>query len=253
MSFALSEQVTFSTAILWMSVVDGADYAMIDIFNASTMTSKLQILKIVPETGDIIIDLNQLPFDSIYYKKFHIDFMDDNNVLVDKTYDFSVSPTGIDALYGIVKKLSFDFHQMVKLSGVAVRLFVPSLTADKCPDCWDEEIGQSISSTCPTCSGTGMTHLYNPIDILCKKNKTSSKQQYSEKGSITMEQSVFQTYARADFTKGILFADLTTKNIYEITDRNIANIGGIRTSTMFYGRLVKPNDARVSAIVKLID
>jgi hypothetical protein len=253
MKFVLSDQVTFSSAVLWVSVDGESDYVRLDIFDATTSSSKLHVLRIDSSSGEIIIDLNQLPFDSIYYKKFHIEFMDENSVLVDKTYDFSISPEGIDALYGIVKKLTFDFNQMVKFSGISVRLFIPSLTTDRCPDCWDEDLGQSISTSCQTCNGTGASNMYDPIDIMCLKKKTQSKQQYSEKGSVVQEQSVFQTYARADFTKGILFADLSSKNIYEISDRNIANVGGIRTSTMFYGKLIKPNDSRVSAILSLIN
>ena len=118
----------------------------------------------------------------------------------------------------------------------------------RCPKCWDEELSQPISSTCD-CGGSS----YNSVDILVRKIKTQSKQEYNDTGSKMREQAVFQTYARTDFVKGTLFANLGDKEIYEVVDRTIANIGGVRTSTVFIGSLIKPNDARVADILDLLD
>jgi len=244
--FTISENVSFSSAVLWLG--DSGDEAKLDVYSASTGKSESNIIRVDVGTGEITVDLNKLPFDSIYYKNFHMQFLDGNDIEVDKTKIFQISPEGKESLYGIVNKLTFDFVQMASFSGTRVRIFNASLVQNKCPECWDEELEQPISSTC-TCSG----RQYNTIDILCRKVKTQSKQEYGDTGSKTRESVMFQTYARTDFVKGVLFADLGNKEIYEVLDRTVANIGGVRTSTMFVGSMIKPNDSRVQGILDLLD
>ncbi len=220
----------------------------LDMYTAAGDTSLSNIIKVNVGSGEITVDLNRLPFDSIYYKSFHLQFLDANDIEVDKTIVFQISPQGKESLYGIVNKLSFDFSQMANFSGTNIRIFTRSLLETRCSLCWDEELEQPIASTC-SCAGSA----YNTKDILCRKVKTQSKQEYDDTGSKIRESVVFQTYARSDFIKGVLFADLGSKEIYDVVDRTIANIGGVRTSTVFIGSLIKPNDARVAGILDLLD
>jgi hypothetical protein len=244
--FTISSQVSFSKAKLWLG--QGSDTIELDMYDATTEASVANVIKVNVGTGEITVDLNRLPFDSIYYKSFYMQFIDSNDIEVDRTVVFQISPKGKESLYGIVNKLSFDFAQMANFSGTKIRIFTRSLLESKCPKCWDAELEQPIASTCD-CGGS----VYHTEDILCRKVKTQSKQEYDDTGSKIRESVVFQTYARSDFIKGVLFADLGSKEIYEVTDRTIANIGGVRTSTMFIGTLIKPNDARVSGVLDLLD
>jgi len=245
--FTIGTQITFAKAKLLLSV-SGSEDQEIDVFDATSGVSENSVVRVDTGTGQITVDLNRLPFDSIYYKNFNMQFFDVNDIFVDTTNTFQISPKGIEALYGIVNKLTVEFNQLARFSGTTVRVLTQSLTAAKCEECWDEELGQPISSTC-TCSDAE----FNKTDILCKKIKTQSKQEFNNSGSKIREQAVFQTYARTDFVKGTIFADLSDKQFYEVSDRTIANIGSVRTSTMFIGILIKPNDARVSKMLNLID
>jgi len=245
--FTIATAITFSKAKLYLRESSGGDVEL-DIYNASTNESIANIIRVDTGTGEITVDLNRLPFDSIYYKSFFIQFLDIDDIHIDATNIFQISPSGKESLYGIVNKLAYDFGQLANFSGTNVRLFTKSLVEERCPKCWDEELSQPISSTCD-CGGLS----YNSVDILVRKIKTQSKQEYNDTGSKMREQAVFQTYARTDFVKGTLFANLGDKEIYEVVDRTIANIGGVRTSTVFIGSLIKPNDARVADILDLLD
>jgi len=244
--FTLLSAVSFSKAILWLS--HGEEREKLDIYDVASMSSETGIFSINASSGELSVDLNMLPLESIYYKDFSIQFLDQNDVEIDSTREFKISPEGKRALYGIVNKLTFDFNQLAQFSGVRVRLFKKTIIQQRCPECWDYELEQPISSVC-SCGNKA----YTTQDILCKKIKTQNKQQYDNTGQREKEAAMFQTYARIDFVKGLLFANLGTKEIYEVVDRNIANIGGIRTSTMFTGNLIKPNDARVKGILPLLD
>ena len=245
--FTLNDQVSFNKAVLWMSQA-GSEDSDLDIYHADTGKSTSHIIKVNTDSGEISVDLNRLPFDSIYYKNFYMQFLDNDDAEVDRTVVFQISPSGKEALYGIVNKLTFEFNQLANFSGTTVRVFTRSLVTGRCPKCWDEELQQPISSTCD-CGGESFTW----VDILSRKVKTQSKQEFDDTGSKIREQAVFQTYARVDFIKGSFFADLADKEIYEVSDRTIANIGGVQTSTMFIGKLVKPNDVRVAGILNLLD
>ena len=245
--FVPNKQVSFNKAVLWMSQAGGED-TNLDVYNANTDSSINHIIRIHADSGKISIDLNRLPFDSIYYKNFYMQFLDDKDNEVDRTVVFQISPKGKEALYGIVNKLTFEFNQLARFSGTTVRVFTRSLVAGRCPKCWDEELQQPISSACD-CGSKQFTW----VDILARKVKTQSKQEFDDTGANIREKTVFQTYARVDFIKGSFFADLGSKEIYEISDRNIASIGGVRTSTMFIGKLVQPNDVRVAGILDLLD
>lgn len=245
--FTINSQVSFAKAILFMSQAGGSDESL-DVYDAASNESESHIIKIDTGSGEITVDLNRLPFDSIYYKNFYMQFIDTNDVEVDRTVVFQISPSGKESLYGIVNKLTFEFTILAQFSGTSVRIFYRSLVSDRCPECWDEELGQPVSSTC-NCGSSE----YNKVDILSRKIKTQSKQEFNDTGSKIREQAVFQTYARADFIKGAFFADLGNKEIFEVVDRTIANIGGVRTSTMFIGVLVKPNDVRVAGLLDMLD
>lgn len=245
--FTLSHEVTFQIAKIWMRTSKSDDNEL-DSYDVKTNTSKTHIITINSAAGEIGVDLNRLPFESIYYKDFFMQFIDSDGNEVNRTSVFQISPYGKEALYGIVNKLSFDFEQLARFSGVTVRIFTQSLIESKCAKCWDFELDQPISSTCD-CGGPKYTY----VDVLGRRTKTQSKQEYDNTGSKINEQSVFQTYDRADFIKGTFFSDYSNKEIYEVVDRTIANIGGVRTSTLFIGKLVKSNDVRVAGLLNLLD
>lgn len=245
--FVLDSPVSFSIAKLWMKQ-DGSDPVELDSYNVLDGKSIIEAMRINQGTGSITIDLNKLPFDSIYYKQFHVQFLTDTLVEVDTTELFQIRPEGKESLYGIVNKLTFEFTTMARFSGTTLRLFAMAPTQSRCPECWDEELGQQIASDCD-CGGPS----YSKTEILVRKIKTQSKQEYNDTGSKLREQAIFQTYDRPDLIKGALFVDLSDKEIYEVVDRTVANIGGVRTSTILIGNVIKPNDSRVKWILDYLD
>lgn len=219
-----------------------------------TLKGKKGVAHIDSATGHFIVNLNSLPFYSAYYKTLFVETYNTSNMKIDETEHFMLQPDKKDALYGIVRKLHHDFSLQAKLSGTSLAFFFEDdLTKEHCPVCWDNEIGQRISSSCDTCNGTGylQTGLVKR-EVLSMKQKNQAKQLYEGKGLSFEETAVFTTYDRLDFTKGILFYDTGDKEIYEITDRNISNVGGIRTSTRIIASSIKPNDTRVDKIRDLI-
>ena len=248
LKFTLGSSISFNSAILWFQPNNSIEISELDRYDAQTGESINSVMKVDVATGEITIDLNKLAFDSIYYKNYSVEFLDASDVTVDKTVSFQISPQGKESLYGIVNKLTYEFNIMAKFSGTSLRIFTKSLTDGKCALCWDDELGQAISSTCD-CAGSG----YTMQDIISRKIKTQSKQEFNDAGAKIREQAVYQTYERPDLVKGSLFADLGDKEIYEVADRTIANIGGVRTSTMLIGGLIKANDSRVQKILDLLD
>jgi len=243
--FKIRQEITFSKAQFWMDAPGMSSDVLVDEFVNGESTHS--VLKIDTVSGELSVDMNMMPLDTIYYKSYYVVFLDDNDVEVGRTKKFTISPQGKQHLYGIINKLEFEFTRMAKFSGTTIRLFIERPTADRCPECWDFELNQRISSTC-SCSSSA----YDTQDILCRKVKTESKQIYTDKGTVLAETAIFQTYERADFVKGIIFADLTDKQFYSVLDRKIANIGGVRTSTLFTGQLIKPNDSRVTQLVNMV-
>ncbi len=246
--FTIDTPITFTKARLVADMDDEGDIVL-DEVSVSGSLSTYDVLSIDSGTGEFLIDLNRVPFHSIYYKMFRIEFLDGVGNVVDTTVSFGITPSGADHFYGIINKLQSDFETMAKLSGMTLRVFLPNLLAEKCPECWDEELGQATSSYCPACGGANK---YTPIDILAKKIKTSSKQAYGKKGVITHESTMFLTYSRIEFSKGIKVVNLATKEIYDITDRSISTISGIRTSTTMVTSYIDPGDSRALDILDLI-
>ncbi len=240
--------VSFTKARLTVEL-DGEPEVTLDEVSVDGGTSSYKVLSIDTDTGEFHIDLNRVPFHSIYYKMFRIVFLDVSGDIVDSTFNFGMTPSGADHFYGIINKLEEDFKVMATLSGVTLRVFLSNLMAEKCPACWDEELGQATSSYCEVCGGANK---YNTVDILAKKIKTSSKQAYGKKGVNVRESTVFLTYARIEFSKGIKVANLSTKEIYDITDRSIATISGIRTSSTIIVSAMNSDDSRASDILDLL-
>ena len=247
-TFTVDMSITFSKARLVVEIDNESPITLDEVLPGGGL-STYEVFSIDAGTGEFNIDLNRVPFNSIYYKMFRIDFIDAVGDVIESTSSFSISPSGADHFYGVINKLQSDFNVMATLSGVNLRVFLPNLLAERCPDCWDEELGQATSSYCPTCGGASN---YTPVDILAKKIKTSSKQTYGKKGVSTQERVVFLTYSRVGFSKGIQVANLATKEIYEITDRNISTISGIRTSTSIITSHISSDDPRALGILNLL-
>ena len=240
--------ITFTKARLTVKI-DEEEEVTLDEVSAGGGVSTYDVFSIDSGTGEFNVDLNRVPFHSIYYKMFRIVFLDANGDMIDSTFTFGMTPSGADHFYGVINKLQEDFKIMATLSGTTLRIFLPNLLAEKCPECWDEELGQATSSYCPTCGGANK---YIPMDILAKKVKTSSKQKYGKKGVYVKESVIFVTYSRVEFSKGIKVANLATKEIYEIIDRSIATIGGIRTSTTMVVAAINSADSRALDILDLL-
>jgi len=247
--FVLNSDIDFDQADLYLTT-EGEQMHVDSVTEAGSL-GLYQILFINPETGVFSVNLNEVQFETIYYKDFKVVFLKDNET-IDETVSFQVTPIGAEPLYGVVNKLRFDFEKLATLSGVQIRVFLPNLLSQKCPDCWDEELGQAISSSCNSCGGDSVLEKYRPLDIIARKIKTQAKQQYDTAGIDERESVIFNTYARADFIKGIIVADLTSKQFYEIAERTVANIGGIRTSTTLVVALIKSSDSRVKKLIPLL-
>ena len=63
---------------------------------------------------------------------------------------------------------------------------------------------------------------------------------------------MFLTYSRIEFAKGIKIANLATKEIYDVTDRSIATISGIRTSTTVVVSQINSQDSRALDVLDLL-
>ncbi len=247
-TFTVDTGITFTKARL-TARIDGDEEVTLDEVSTDGGASSYDVFSIDSDTGEFNVDLNRVPFHSIYYKMFRIIFLDVNGDTIDSTFTFGMTPSGSDHFYGVINKLQEDFKIMAMLSGTTLRVFLPNLLAEKCPECWDEELGQAISSYCPACGGSNK---YIPMDILAKKVKTSSKQKYGKKGVSVKEAVIFVTYSRVEFSKGVKVANLATKEIYDITDRSIATIGGIRTSTTIVVSAMNSSDSRAADILDLL-
>ncbi len=247
-TLTIDTSITFTKARL-TARIDGEEEITLDEVSIDGGVSSYDVFSIDSDTGEFNVDLNLVPFPSIYYKMFRIIFLDANGDVLDSTFTFGMTPSGADHFYGVINKLQEDFKIMAMLSGTTLRVFLPNLLAEKCPECWDEELGQAISSYCPVCGGASK---YTVVDILAKKVKTSSKQRYGKKGVSVKEAVIFVTYSRIEFSKGIKIANLATKEIYEITDRSIATIGGIRTSTTMVVASINSADSRALDILDLL-
>ena len=247
-TFTIDTPVTFTTARLVVNMDDEGE-VILDEVSVDGSLSTYEVLSIDSNTGEFYIDLNRVPFHSIYYKMFRIDFLDELGAVIDTTVSFGISPSGVDHFYGVINKLENDFSIMATVSGVNLRVFLPNLLAEKCPACWDAELGQATSSNCSVCGGANK---YSPVDILAKKIKTSTKQAYGKKGVATHESSMFLTYSRIEFAKGIKIVNLATKEIYDVTDRSIATISGIRTSTTIVSSYIHPEDSRALDILDFL-
>ncbi len=247
--FTIGNTVTFSKARLWASS-DGSDPIIIDEITTAGSASPQEVLRVNLTAGEFTIELNKVPFDTILYKSFYLEFFDVSDELIHITDTFGLSPSAPLSIKGVVAKLHHDFSVMASISGSVLRVFLPNILAPKCPECWDEELGQRTSSSCTTCGGTGVK--YHPEDIIAKRVKTQSKQTYSGQGVMIDENVIFITYSRLNFTKGILVVDMASREIYEIADNTSATIGGIRTSTTIITSQIKSNDSRVSGIFPLM-
>lgn len=247
-TFTIATPITFTTARLIVGM-DGEGDVTLDEVSIDGNLSAYEVMSIDSGTGEFYVDLNSVPFGSIYYKTFRIDFLDELGNIIDSTVSFGMTPSGVDYFYGVINKLKADFEVLAKVSGVNLRVFLPNTTAEKCPACWDAELGQATSSNCQVCGGADK---YRPVDILAKKNKTSSKQTYNKKGVAEHKSIMFSTYSRIGFGKGVKIANLATKEIYDITDSSIATISGIRTSTTVVVSHIDPNDSRALDILDLL-
>jgi hypothetical protein len=245
----LTSAVTFSFAVLY--IVDGTgEHKEIDRYDTSTNSSTRSALSIDQQSGEIHIDLNLLPFDFIYYKDIFIAFLDDTLVEVDRTKVFSLEPDINNNLAGVVKKLSHDFEMLCRVSGTTIVVFNKGAARNRCNECWDFDLDQRKKTNCKACSVSGDMYIIDSMHA--KRIKTESKQIYSDKGDVVIENVIFQTYGRADMKKGTIIFETNTKEFFEVVDRKIANIGGIRTSTMIISKAVPSNDSRVIGAKELI-
>ena len=159
--FTIDTPITFTSARLVVNMDEEGD-VVLDEVSIDGGLSTYEVLSVDSNTGEFHIDLNRVPFHSIYYKMFRVEFLDGLGSIIDITVSFGITPSGVDYFYGVINKLESDFEVMASLSGVNLRVFIPNLLAEKCPDCWDAELGQATSSYCTTCGGTDK---YKPIDI----------------------------------------------------------------------------------------
>ena len=243
---SIVEQVTFSSIKLF--IVDGSGNVEIDSYENGDEKSFNGSLRISQSTGSIVIDMNMLNFDYVYYKRMFIVFFDQSGVEVDRTVAFAIEPDGASHMLGVVKKLIHDFEVLAKVSGTTLKVIGEPSSKTKCSECWDYDLDQRIKTNCPACSGNRVIN-----DILAKRVKTNSRQSYSDKGKVAIDQVVFQTYARVDMKKGTIILDMPTMEFFEVTDRKIATIGAIRTSTMIIAKNIPGNDSRISEILTSLE
>jgi len=212
--------------------------------------SKNNIL-IKKNDNEFEIDVNMIEFDLIYYKDFYFKTYKDGDEK-EESGVFKIEPKGRKDLYGIVNKLKVSFRKLWLLSGTECALIIENPTAEHCSDCWDEELGQRITSECKTCNGTGVTNKYTPIYFKARKVKSNSQQVVTDKGITIYNIAVYTTFNRLNFILGAILFDLTTREFFEIKNSLPASIGGVRTSTRITAQQIPSNDSRVKQLLKIV-
>lgn len=196
------------------------------------------------------ISANFIQIIYLFYKDFYFIFSDGDQTVA-QTSSFKLEPNGRKNLYGIVNKLIFDFEKLWNVSGTQCYLFMKNPLAAKCPYCWDEDLQQSISTTCPHCDG-GITNKYIPIGFKARKMNTRTSQFVNNKGVKVNSSILYTTFDRNNFLLEDLFFDTTTREFLEIKNASTASIGGVRTSTSLTSEVVDINDDRVKILIPLI-
>jgi len=201
------------------------------------------------DASNVIIDMNLVALENIYYKDFYLRFIDSDGNVVDETNHFSLTATGgsLRSL-GIVNKLQHDFKIQARTIGTDLLVFVPNPMAKKCPECWDEKLGQKIKTNCSACSDSGIQDAYIIYKISTRRIKTQTQQSVSDKGITFYNTALFLTFARLNFTLGIFMYDRGTKEFFEIKNATYSNISGIRTSSSVTAQYVPSNDSRVTPL-----
>jgi len=249
LEFKINTDVDYEEIAL-IVIIDDSDIE-IDRYNKSKDESVSGII-LKKDTDIYEINLNLVTYEYIYYKDFKFILYDKDGNKVDESATMKMEPKGRKELYGIISKLRYDFHKLWLLSGTECALFVKNASADKCPECWDADLGQYVSSECPHCNGTGYQVGYTPVYFQARKVKSSTSQYTSEKGVNIITTAIYTTFERLNFTLESIFFDLTTREFYEVKNALTASTGGVRTSTRITAQFVPSNDARVKPLLKLL-
>jgi len=221
-----------------------------DSYDLINDKSKNNIL--IKKDDDIYeVEVNMIEFDFIFYKDFYFELLKDGKV-VETSSAFKLEPKGRKDLYGIVNKLMFDFERLWSISGTECALFVKNLESQPCPECYDDDLGQRISTNCSMCNGTGQINHYIPIYFKARRIKTQSQQVITDKGITFYNLAIYTTFSRLDFVLGSIMFDLTTREFFEIKNANEASIGGVRTSTQITAQIIPSNDARIKPLFPLL-
>ena len=250
-----------TAANLEVNIITDKDYDKISLYMSSN-DSNIELdycLNNVSKNNILIhkgdnkyeIDVNMIQFDFIYYKDFYFEIKKDDE-LVDTSEVFKIEPKGRKDLYGIVNKLKISFEKLWLISGTECALIVENPVAQKCSKCWDEELGQRISSECTECDGTGETTEYIPIYFKGRKVKNNTQQVVTDKGIRIYNIAVYTTFDRLNFILGSIIFDITTREFFEVKNALAASIGGVRTSTRITAQQIPSNDARVTKLLKIV-
>lgn len=196
------------------------------------------------------ISANFIDITFLFYKDFLFQFFNGND-LVAESNTFKIEPNGKKDLYGIVNKLFFDFEKLWGISGTECILFVNNPNVQKCPYCWDYELNQRISTSCPHCID-GVIKEYIPLEFKARKIKTETNQSVTGKGISIINLSIYTTFSRYYFILGDIIFDNTTREFLEIKNAVPASVGGVRTSTALTTQAISINDKRVENLIPYI-
>ncbi len=232
-----------------MMVEEGADIEM----DRMSKNDKEGMNKVLFKKSDTLwqVSANFIDLMYLYYKDFYFQFLKDGNIVA-QTNKFKIEPEGRRNLYGIVNKLLYDFNRLWQISGTECIFFMPNPFAEKCPYCWDEDLGQRISTVCEYCKNTGTTNEFIPIRFKARRIRTQTIQNVSSKGVLIKNLVVYTTFSRLNFVLENLFFDTTTREFFQIKNAVPASIGGVRTSTSLTAESVDITDDRVKKLISYL-
>jgi hypothetical protein len=157
---------------------------------------------------------------------YKIVVFDDRNI--DETRKLKLFGNAPYYLSGVIKKIRHDFDIVSRKYNGSYGYFFKKLPGEeKCPECWDKDLGGSNNSNCPICGGTGkMRSFTNPVKVSCGPIKWQ-QETYSidNPGKVLANPSV-SISAIADIvltTDDIIYYERTGE-FYRVVNRTVSEI-----------------------------
>jgi len=165
------------------------------------MASKIKILAsfdkkdfkeitILPYSNSLLVydvDVSRMSAPDIYDAMYKLEFLSENNDIVDKTRAIPVFVKNTAINRGIIKIIQNDFLVASRQNGGKAYFIKVRKDKSHCSLCWDEDLKSSDNSNCQQCGGSGyMKTYFQPIKTIIGpvKNVAGSGKSTDEVGKI---------------------------------------------------------------------